>query len=140
MHKRLFAIAGSGILVLGFALYGSQEKPQSDRPGGGRAERGRGQMSPDDQLQRLSETLNLTDDQKTQILPILKNRQEEMQKLRSDSSMSREDRMTKMRSIMEESNKKIRAVLNDDQKQKYDEMQQKMRERMQQRREGAEKK
>jgi Spy/CpxP family protein refolding chaperone len=88
-------------------------------------------MSADQQLERLSKTLNLTDDQKGQLRPIIEDRHQKMQSIRSDNSLSREDRMSKMRSILEDSNNKIRSVLNDDQKQKFDQMQQQRRERMQ---------
>ena len=48
--------------------------------------------------------------------------------------MSREDRMAKMKSIREDTDAKVNGILNDDRrKQKYAEMQQKARERMQQR-------
>jgi len=54
-----------------------------------------------------------------------------MESLHSDTSLSREDRMQKMRGIMEESNGKIRDVLNDDQKKQFDEMRQHTRGHMQ---------
>jgi hypothetical protein len=84
-------------------------------------------MSPDEELQRLDKALKLTDDQKGQIKPILEDRQQKMESLRSDTSLSAEDRRSKMRSIFEESNGKIRNTLNDDQKKSFDEMQQRGR-------------
>ncbi len=51
--------------------------------------------------------------------------------------MSREDKMAKMKSIREESSTKIQAILNDSQKQKFAEDQQRMQERMMQRGGGA---
>ena len=87
-------------------------------------------MSPDQQLDRLTQRLNLTDDQKNQIRPILEERQQKMQSLHSDNSHSREDKMSKARSTFEDSNNKIRAVLNEDQKQKFDQMRQRRREHM----------
>lgn len=90
---------------------------------------GRGRMGPEQQLQHMSEVLNLTGDQKDQVRTILQGRQQQMQSLRSDSSLSEEDRRGKMHSIFEESNGRIRALLNDDQKQKFDQMQQHMRDR-----------
>jgi hypothetical protein len=41
--------------------------------------------------------------------------------------------MNKMRSTFEETNSKIRAILNDEQKPKFDQMQQRRREQMQNR-------
>jgi Spy/CpxP family protein refolding chaperone len=91
-------------------------------------------MSPDEELQKLDKALKLTDDQKNQIKPILEDRQQKVQSLRSDTSVSGQDRWGKMRSIREESNSKIRNLLNDDQKKKFDAMQQHGPGRMQGRR------
>jgi periplasmic protein CpxP/Spy len=79
-------------------------------------------MTPDQQLQLLSERLNLTDDQKAKIKPILEDRQKQMEGLRSDTSLSQEDRHTKMRSIMEDFRTKINSVLTDEQRQKFEEL------------------
>jgi hypothetical protein len=81
-------------------------------------------ISPDEELQRLDKTLKLTADQKNSIKPILEDREKQVESVRSDSSISPHDRRGKMRSIIEESNGKIRDVLNDDQKKQFDEMQQ----------------
>jgi Spy/CpxP family protein refolding chaperone len=129
MYKRLLAMAVSGLLVLGVALWGVQAHAQAG-PSGEHMGRGH-RMSPDEELQRLDKALKLTDDQKGQIKPILEERQQKMQSLRSDTSLSEQDRRSKMRSIMEDSNSKIRGVLNDDQKKKFDEMQEHGRGHMQ---------
>jgi hypothetical protein len=122
MCKRLLRIVASGLLVLGVALCGVQVKAQEGPSGQHMGQRHR--MSPDEELQRLDKRLNLTDEQKKQIKPILEDRQQKMESLRSDSSLSEEDRRSNMRSTFEESNGKIRNLLNDDQKKKFDEMQQ----------------
>jgi periplasmic protein CpxP/Spy len=127
MDKRFLTVVASGLLVLGVALGANAQEP-GPPPGGQMGQRHR--MSPDEELQRLDKALKLTDDQKTSIKPILEDRQKKMESLRSDTSLSREDRMGKMKSIMEESNGKIRDVLNDDQKKQFDEMQQHRRGRM----------
>jgi protein CpxP len=134
--NRFLSIAAAGLLTLGVALYGSQAKAQGDQPQGqpqGQAQgghMGHGPMTPERQLQRLSEALNLTDDQKQQIKPILEDRQKQMEQLHADSSVSDDDKRAKMHTMMEDSNTKIRAALNDDQKQKFDKMQERMRDRM----------
>jgi periplasmic protein CpxP/Spy len=132
MYKHLLRIAAAMALAFGLAICGNQVKAQSGSPENSHRGR-RQQMSPDQQLERLSKALNLTDDQKQQIRPILQDRQDKMQGVRSDTSLSREDRMNKMRSTFEETNSKIRAVLNDEQKPKFDQMQQRRREQMQNR-------
>jgi len=131
MYRRLLSIAASGLLVLGVALCGvrayGQETPQAPS---GEHMRQWHRMTPDEELQRLDKSLKLTDDQKSQIKPILEDRQKQMESFHSDTSLSPEDRMGKIRSLMKESNGKIRDLLNDDQKKKFDEMQQQGRGRM----------
>jgi len=131
MYRRLLGIAAGGLLVLGVVLCGvrayGQEAPQAP---GGEHMGPRHRMTPDEELQRLDKSLKLTDDQKNQIKPILEDRQKKMESLHADISLSPEDRMEKMRSIMKESNQKIRDLLKDDQKKQFDEMQQHARGRM----------
>jgi cobalamin biosynthesis protein CbiD len=81
--------------------------------------------------------LNLTSEQQTQIKPLLENQQQQMMQLHQDQSLSRADKMTKAKSLRDDTTSKIEAVLNDQQKQKYEAMQQKMQERMQQKMQGG---
>jgi Spy/CpxP family protein refolding chaperone len=89
-------------------------------------------MSPDEQLARMTKELNLTSDQAAQIKPVLVDRRQQMQTLRQDQSTSREDKMAKMKSLREDSNTRIEAVLNDTQKQQFEAMLAKQQHRMQQ--------
>jgi periplasmic protein CpxP/Spy len=137
MLKRFVVILSTAMLAFGVALAGAQTSSQSssDNAQAGPPEGGhmRGQrMSVDQQVEHLSKALNLTDDQKNQIKPILEDRRQQMESIHSDSSLSPEDRRSKMRTLMEDSNTKLRAVLNDDQKSKFDQMQSRMRERREQ--------
>jgi protein CpxP len=137
MKNQICRIALSGLLATGLTLGSAAAFAQNGPPpdasaqqGGGRM--GRGPMNPDEQVARMTKRYNLTPDQQTQIKPILANQQQQMMALRQDSSMSRDDKMAKMKSIREDSSTKIQAVLNDTQKQQYAADQQKMQERMQQ--------
>ena len=80
-------------------------------------------MSTDERLAHMTQMLNLTTDQQAKIRPILDNESQQMQTLRSDSSMSREDKMTKMRSIRENSMTQITPILTPDQQKKWEQMQ-----------------
>ncbi len=132
MSKHVIKIAASAVLIFGLGLCGARANAQAGPPDTAHSGRGH-RMSPDQQLDHLSKALNLTDDQKNQIRPILQDRSEKMQSIRSDSALSREDRRTRMREAFEDSGNKIRSVLNDDQKQKFDQMQQRRHDRMQKR-------
>ena len=96
---------------------GGPNAAQPDRPGW----HGR-RMDPAQRLQHLSEVLNLTDDQKTRIAPMLKDQQAKMQALGSDDSLSREDRRAKMMGLMKETQGQIRALLTPEQQEKFDAM------------------
>ena len=89
--------------------------------------------SPDEVVDALAAKLNLSDNQKTQITPIIADRQQKLQALRSDSSIRPMQKMGKMKGIFEDSDKKIKAVLTDQQKQQYVQMEQQMRQQMRER-------
>ena len=89
--------------------------------GGGGMGGGRG-MNTQQQLDRMTEALTLTADQQTAIKAILDQSMKDNMALRQDTSLSDDDRMAKMRSIREAQTAKIKAVLTDDQKTKYDAM------------------
>jgi periplasmic protein CpxP/Spy len=103
--------------------------PPKQEPTGGH----HGTMDPDEQLARMTTRYSLTAEQQDQVKPILASQQHQMQGLREDTSLSREDRMAKMQTIRSDSNAKIKAVLNDDQKKQFEQDQL----RMQQKGQGA---
>lgn len=89
----------------------------------------RGTMDPAQQLQGMTKRYNLSTDQQTQLKPILEANQQQIQALRGDSSLSREDRMGKMQSIHADTKTKIEAILNDDQKKQFEADQERMEQR-----------
>ena len=89
-----------------------------------------GHFDPAKRADRLATQLQLSSDQKAKLEDILKSEQSQMQNLRSDSSVSREDRHSKMMDIHRTSDDQIRALLNADQQKKWDAMQEKRQQRM----------
>ena len=134
MKRQICSLALATLFGLGVAIAAPQAPDQSAPPQGS-AESGHHQFDPNRQLQMMTKRLKLTSDQQNQILPILTNRGQQMESLRADNSLAPKDRHAKMRSIREDADSQIRAVLNDSQKQTYDQMQQQMRERQRERRE-----
>jgi Spy/CpxP family protein refolding chaperone len=144
MNNQLCRIALSGLLATGLTLGAASAFAQDSSPapdasaqqpggGGGGGRMGRMQMTPDEQVARMTKRYNLSADQQTQIKPIIADTQQQMMSVRQDSSMSREDKMAKMKTLREGANTKISAILNDSQKQQFAADQQQMQERMQQR-------
>jgi|SRR5215469_9409979 len=105
------------------------------RPGHGP---GHGPMDPSKRAATLGKRLNLSPDQQSKVEEILKSEQSQMQSLHADSSVSQEDRHSKMMEIHKSSNDQIRALLNDDQQKKWDEMQSKQQQWMQGHHHGGE--
>lgn len=132
MKRQLCVVALAGLIGMGAAMGAVQD--QTAPPPQQNGQRGHRQMDPNRQVKRLTKRLNLTEDQQKQLLPILTDQQQQVEGLRSDASLAPQDKREKMRSIHEDTTNKIKGILTDSQKQTYDQMQQQMRERMQQRR------
>ena len=120
MNKTFLRAAAMACLLLGALAVFAQDAPAPPQGGGGWQ---RGQMPTADQrLQRMTQALNLTEDQQAKIKPILENETTQMQSLRSDSSLSQEDRMAKMKQIRETTNSQINPILTPDQQKQHAEM------------------
>jgi Spy/CpxP family protein refolding chaperone len=74
------------------------------------------------QLEHMQKHLNLTADQTTQVKAIFADTDTQMASLHQDASIPREQKWAKMKSIHEASQTKIRSILTDDQKPKFDAM------------------
>jgi hypothetical protein len=98
---------------------------QQSAPAGAPSEQWHGHrhFDPEQRTEMLTKQLKLTSDQQPKVLDILKSEQSQMEKLRSDSSLSQEDRRSKMMDIHKASNDQIRALLDPDQQKKWDKMQ-----------------
>ena len=126
MRTRIFSLALGCALTLGVTAAALAQDntppppPDQSQPGPGR------HMDPDRQLEHLTHALTLTTDQQAQIKPLLVDRDQKMQALFQNQSISQQDRRAQMHTISEGTNNSIKAVLNDQQKQKFDEMHQHM--------------
>jgi Spy/CpxP family protein refolding chaperone len=122
MKKFLYNTAVACAFLVATAALNAQMPEQQ---GGGQW--GPGQIPTADQrLQRMTQMLNLTDDQQQKIKPILENESSQMQSLRGDTSLSQEDRMAKMKEIRTNTASQINPILNADQQKKYAEMMSRM--------------
>ncbi len=128
MQKSLCHLSLIGLLAFGMAagtaLAQDSTPPPAQADSGHTGPNHRGMMmSTDEQLKHLTKTLNLSADQQSQIKPILESSHQQMMQLHEDQSLSRDDKMAKMKGIMDDNHSKIAAVLNDEQKQKFETMQ-----------------
>ncbi len=90
------------------------------------------------QLEMLTKRLSLTPDQVTQVKAIDDDQMSQMKALREDTSTPQADKRSKMMAIHQASQDKIRNVLTDEQKPKYDAMLAKMQSRRHNRQGGDE--
>lgn len=122
----ILAILALGGLMACEPIALAQDKPAAPPAAGGdttppppRGGRGAG-------LQGILDKLDLTDAQKEKIKPILADMREKMQALRGDTSLSREDRMAKMKEINDAISAKLKDILTPDQFTKFEELRKQM--------------
>jgi Spy/CpxP family protein refolding chaperone len=133
MVRSAVLVCGLGVATAAVTVAQDQAPPppppgtamQGPPPGGGR-----GMMDPSQRTSMLKQNLNLTDDQTSQVKAILEDSHTKMEGLRSNSSLSQDDRRSQMMSIRKAESDKIEALLTPDQKTKYAAMQAQMRDRM----------
>ena len=81
-----------------------------------------GPPSPQQHLDHLAQVLNLTDDQKAKIKPILEDTHTQSDSIRKDSLLSQQERFTKLRELHEKSMAQVRGFLTPEQQTKLDSM------------------
>ena len=144
-NNRTIAIVGALLTLGSLAAIGQASQQDQPPPPPGEAQPGgmhRG--GPDRQLNMLTRVLNLTPDQQKGVKTILDQQATEMKALRDkapadpssgQTAETREARMTQMNQIHEESNTKIAALLDDNQKKTFAQWEARRKEQME-RREG----
>jgi periplasmic protein CpxP/Spy len=113
-YGMLLAIA---MLFVGYSVAAPKAAMAQDQSAQGQGGYHQGQRG--NHLDMLSKQLNLSDDQKAKIKPILDDQQKQMQALRDDSSLSQDQRHEKMKQIHEASDAKINDILTPDQQKKF---------------------
>jgi acyl-CoA reductase-like NAD-dependent aldehyde dehydrogenase len=107
-------------LVLGGLVAGSTLATAQDS----NAPKKKGRMNIEQQMERMTEALTLTDDQKPKVKAALEETNKKRQAIMSDTSIERSQMREKMQPITEEQNKKMKEILTADQFKKYQEMRQ----------------
>jgi periplasmic protein CpxP/Spy len=80
--------------------------------------------NPQHQTKKMTRELGLTPDQQSKIEPLLADRDQQLQSVRSDTTLVQKDRKVKLRAIRQDSDSKIEALLSDTQKQQYEQIKQ----------------
>jgi|SRR6516162_1713114 Spy/CpxP family protein refolding chaperone len=86
-----------------------------------------GRESVEQRVERLSKELDLTQEQREKIRPVLEEQMKQMRALREDSSLTQEQRREKAMAAMKETHEKVEAILNPEQREKLKQHMQQMR-------------
>lgn len=138
MHIRKITVSLLGLALLtGLAMAQEPGQSQNDNaPDAAQSAPPQAQRLPPDpsrQARRLGRQLGLSPDQVNQIEPVIASRQLKMENLRTDPTLTPQQRRAEVRRIMRNSNRKIESVMSDSQRQQYRQLLQERREARRQR-------
>jgi periplasmic protein CpxP/Spy len=100
----------------------TQDAPPPQSDGSAPPPHARGEHMEEHHLEMLTKRLSLTPDQVTQVKAIDQDGRTQMMALHQDTTTAPADKHAKMKAIHEAQTAKIRAVLTDDQKPKFDKL------------------
>jgi Spy/CpxP family protein refolding chaperone len=115
------------VTLLAACLFAMAAVAQQNPPAQANGDHKHGQMGPgmgnvDDHVKELTTKLNLSNDQQAKVKSILEDTHQQMDTLAKDQSISKDDKHAKMKELHELVHSKVRDVLTDDQKPKFDAM------------------
>ena len=130
--KQIRQLMMFAVCMLAVAMWAQSQPAQGDdqqHKGGGHGHgmgQGHGMMNADEHLQMLSQKLNLTDDQKAKIKPILEQHLKDRDAIMKDTSLTQEQKHEKMKASMDAAHAQMDPILNDEQKKQFAQMMQDM--------------
>jgi protein CpxP len=125
MHRFLSSVAIGSVFMAGFSGSILLAQDQSAPPAvSSQAQQPAHAHNPQHQAKKMAKELGLTPDQVSKIEPILADRDQQVQSVRSDSTLAPKDMKKRVHEIRRDSDGKIEAILNDSQKQQYEQIKQ----------------
>lgn len=110
------------ILLAASGFHGLAQVPEASAAQPQSKQRPARKSNLDVSVSRLTKTLDLSPDQQSAVKNILEQRMQQTLQIRRDPSISGSARIDRFRMLQETTVQRIRAVLNDEQKKKYDPM------------------
>jgi periplasmic protein CpxP/Spy len=119
--KRVSLIAGALIALgaMAFTSTASLAQAPAPQPPAKAAKAGKGEHG---KLAKVLKQLNLTDQQKADLKPILMDQRTQAKAIREDSKLTPEQKKEKMKDLMKATHEKIAAILTPEQKAKLKEL------------------
>ena len=119
MRRILFSLALGGALAIAANLAHAQTDTAPPPPPGGRWHQ---PPDPAEQAAHLAKRLGLSTEQQTQVQAILTNQQTEMKALDQNQAITHQQWLAQTKSLHEATQSKIEGLLNDTQKQQFQQM------------------
>jgi protein CpxP len=135
LKQFLLVLVAASLVWIAVPFAAAQDSQSNDQqsPSQDNGMHRRGRPDPAEHTRELTKQLKLTPDQQTKVLDIYTSAHSQMESLHQDSSLSQEDRRTKMMEIHKNADTQVRALLDPAQQKKFDEMQAKREQWMQNR-------
>ncbi len=109
----------SPILLSGEPVVTAAAGAESPAPQAPAAHQARGRQILDERVRQFAKNFNLDEAQQAAVKTILEQRQEETLRIRLDPALSGSARIERFRALQDATIARIRAVLNEEQRQKY---------------------
>jgi periplasmic protein CpxP/Spy len=126
LKKCFLVVLAAGLIATAIPFAAAQASdnqsappPAQDQDNGGRHHG----PDPAQRTQELTKKLKLTSDQQPKVQSLLESEHTQMESLHQDSSLSQQDRHSKMMDIRQTTDTQIRGLLDANQQKKWDEMQ-----------------
>lgn len=143
LKQSLLVVAAAGLISIAAPFATAQNTPSqsqfNDRQSQTAQDNGRRHHGPPDPVERtreLTKHLRLNSDQQTKVQDALVSQRSQIVSLHQDSSLSEQDRRSKMMEIRKSTDQQIRGLLDSNQQRKWDAMQARREQRMRNRRAG----
>lgn len=137
LKKSFLALLAASLMSLAVSFAAAQDSQSAPPPAAnsnqsmppGMAMHRGGPPDPAQHAQMLAKHLKLSADQQTKVQTIFETERSQMETLRSDTTLSQQDRRSKMMEMRKSTDTQIRAVLDSNQQKQWDEMQAKHEQR-----------
>jgi protein CpxP len=133
LKQSLLILAAAGLISIAAPFATAQSNDQQAQPMQDNGGRHHGPPDPVERTKELTKHLKLTSDQQTKVQSALESQRSQMESVHQDTSLSQQDRRTKMMDIRKSTDDQIRGLLDSNQQKKWDEMQAKREHWMQNR-------